>query len=280
MNSQTAVKDRLKPIKCRKLAGGNFTDAEINVVIEKEFLIHVNGQHLVTASITPGMEKEFTVGYLFGQGFIDNINEIDSINLERNAAKVELKTHGKVPERLDNTGYRIVSGGGKTVYFDKAALLEISSGLKTGKSNIFRAMNTLFETSAIYGDTEGVHAAGLFTSEATAVCITEDIGRHNTLDKLIGYALINRVDCRDVFLVSTGRMASEMVTKICRAGIPIAATKTAVTDAGLDIGDKCDLTIAGFVRDAGNKINTDMEVRTVKEAGMKIYTHPERITDD
>ena len=280
MNSQTAIIDRLKPIKCRKLTGGTFTDAEISVVTEKEFLIYVNGQHLVTASITPGMEKEFTVGYLFGQGFIDDINEIDSIKIERNTAKVELKINAKVTERLDNAGYRIVSGGGKAVYFDKAALPAINSSLKTGKSKIFRAMNALFEKSAIYGDTEGVHAAGLFTLEAVPVCITEDIGRHNTLDKLIGYALINQVDCRDIFLVSTGRMASEMVTKICRAGIPVVATKTAVTDAGLDIGDKCGLTIVGFVRDAGNKINTDMEVRTVKEAGMKIYTHPERITDN
>lgn len=259
---------------------GNFADAEISVVIEKEFLIHVNGRPMVTASITPGMEKEFTVGYLFGQGFIDDISEIDSIKIERDAAKVELKTDGKIPERLANTGYRIVSGGGKAVYFDKVTLPVINSGLKTGKSKIFRAMNALFEKSKTYGDTEGVHAAGLFTSGASPVCITEDIGRHNTLDKLIGYALINRVDCRDVFLVSTGRMASEMVTKICRASIPIVATKTAVTDAGLDIGDRCGLTIIGFVRDAGNRINTDMEVRTVKEAGMKIYTQPERIVDN
>ena len=62
-------------------------------------------------------------------------------------------------------------------------------------------------------------------------------------------------------------MASEMVTKICRAGIPVVATKTAVTDKGLEIGKKCGLTIIGFVRDAGTKINTDMEVRVIKEAG-------------
>ena len=92
--------------------------------------------------------------------------------------------------------------------------------------------------------------------------------------------MINRVDCSNAFLVSTGRMASEMVTKICRANIPVVATKTAVTDAGLKIGGKCGLTIIGFVRDTGNKINTDMEVRTVKETGMKIYTNAERIIDN
>jgi FdhD protein len=110
--------------------------------------------------------------------------------------------------------------------------------------------------------------------------MTEDIGRHNTLDKIIGDALINKVDSDNSFLVSTGRMASEMVMKICRANIPVVATKTAVTDAGLETGGKCGLTIIGFVRDAGNKINTNMEVKTVKEAGMKIYTNPERILDN
>jgi FdhD protein len=273
MNSRIAIKNTSKLIKCRRLAGGNFTDAEVSIVIEKEYLIYVNGKHLVTASIAPGMEKEFAVGYLFGQGFIDDINELESIVIENNAARI-------VSGRLENTGYRIVSGGGKAVYFDKATLPVIKTRLNIGKSKIFRAMNALFEKSEVYRDTEGVHAAGLFTPDTTPICIAEDIGRHNTLDKIIGYALINRVDCSNAFLVSTGRMASEMVTKICRANIPVAATKTAVTDAGLKIGGKCGLTIIGFVRDAGNKLNTDMEVRTVKEAGMKIYTNAERISNN
>lgn len=280
MNSHTAVKEKSKLIKCRRLTGGNFADAEVSVVVEREFLIHVNGQHLVTASITPVMEKEFTAGYLFGQGFIDDINELRSIKIEDNIARVELKKHGKIPERLENTGYRIVSGGGKAVYFEKAALPVIKTHLKIAKSKIFGAMNTLYEKSRIYVDTEGVHAAGLFDPEATPICLAEDIGRHNTLDKIIGYALINNVDCRNAFLVSTGRMSSEMITKICRSGIPAVATKTAVTDAGLDIGIKCGLTVIGFVRDTGNKIHTDMEVRTIQEAGMKIYTNAERIIDN
>jgi FdhD protein len=279
MNSNIAVKGTSKLIKCRRLTDGKFANAEVSVVVEREFLIHVNGQHLVTASITPAMKKEFAVGYLFGQGFIDDINELGSIKIEDNIARVELKKQGEIPERLENTGYRIVSGGGKAVYFEKAALPEIKTRFKIAKSKIFEAMNTLYEKSRIYVETEGIHAAGLFDPEAAPICIAEDIGRHNTLDKIIGYALINKVDCHNAFLVSTGRMASEMVTKICRAGIPVAATKTAVTDAGLEIGGKCGLTVIGFVRDTGNKINTDMETRTIKQAGMKIYTNAERIID-
>jgi len=263
--------------ECRKLTNGHFTESETRVVIEKEMPIFVNGEHLVTASITPAMEREFITGYLFVQGFIDGTEELKSIDLAGNAAKVTVKDARKISQRIARTDYRIVSGGGKAVFFNGMSLPRIHSRMKTDRKEIFKAMNTIFEKAEIYQETEGVHAAGLFTPEAVPICIVEDIGRHNTLDKVIGYALINKIDCDNTFLVSTGRMASEMVTKICRAGIPIVATKTAVTRTGLDIGQRCGLTIIGFVRDIGTQINTDMEVRIVKEPGMKIYTNAERI---
>ena len=277
MNSNAIVKATSKLVECRRLTNGMFANAEASTVVEKEFLIYVNGRHLVTASITPTLEKEFAVGYLFGQGFIDDTNELGSTKIEVNAARITLKKSDKIQERIACTGYRIVSGGGKTVYLDKADLPVIKTCITIGKGTIFRGMNTLFEKAEIYHETKGVHAAGLFTPETAPLCIAEDIGRHNTLDKVIGYALLNRIDCGNTFLATTGRMASEMVIKICRAGIPVAATKTAVTDAGLKTAVKCDLTIIGFVRDAGSKIHTDMEVRTSPTAGMKIYTNAERI---
>ncbi|OGO01562.1 MAG: formate dehydrogenase family accessory protein FdhD, partial [Chloroflexi bacterium RBG_13_52_12] len=244
---------------------------------EKELPVYVNGERLATASLAPGMEKEFIVGYLFGQGFIESIKDIISVEIENGAAQVTLKKNGKTMRGAARTDYRIVSGGGRSAYFAESALRKIKSDMVVGKDDIFKAINTLFENAGLYGETEGVHAAGLFNAEAKPLCIVEDIGRHNTLDKIIGYALLDKIDCSRTFIVSTGRMASEMVTKICRCGIPIAATKTAVTDKGLEIGKKCGLTLIGFVRDAGTKINTDMDVRTIKEAGMKIYSGADRI---
>ena len=130
----------------------------------------------------------------------------------------------------------------------------------------------------LYKETEGAHAAGIFTTAAEPVCIIEDIGRHNCLDKAIGYALLHTVSLNDHFLVSTGRMASEMVAKLCRAGFPVAATKTAVTDRGRETALACGMTLIGFVRDTGMKIHTDMSVRIIQEPVMKIYTGDERIT--
>jgi FdhD protein len=280
MKKALNISETSRQIPCRQLSGGKFTTVETNVVIEKEFRIHINGKHLVTAFITPTLEKEFAVGYLYGQGFLDAISELDSVQIEGNAARAVVKNAGEVLARTENTGYCVVSGGGKAVYFNQIALPEVKTRISIGKREIFRAMNTLFQKAGIYRDTEGVHAAGLFTPEAKPVCIAEDSGRHNSLDKVIGYALLNRVDCGQTFLVTTGRLASEMVTKACRARIPVIATKTAVTDAGLKIGKECGLTIIGFVRDAGNTVNTDMGTRVFARAGMKIYTGADRIFDN
>jgi FdhD protein len=266
-----------RKLNCYKLIDGRLSPQKTGVVIEQEFSIYVNGKPLVAAAITPTLEREFTLGYLFGQGFINNIDELASLEIQNSTAQVILKDGRKTLTSTEKTNYRIVSGGGRTAYSGESSLPEIKSDIVVGKQTIFSAMNKLFKTALLYQETEGVHAAGLFTTKASPICIVEDIGRHNTLDKLIGYALLHKVDCSRTFLVSTGRMASEMVTKICRCGIPIVATKTAVTDKGLEMGKKCGLTIIGFVRDAGTKTNTDMDVRVFKEAGMKIYCGAARI---
>jgi FdhD protein len=223
------------------------------------------------------MEKEFITGYLFGQGFINNTADIISVEFEDGTAQVTLKN--KLSPAGD-TDYRIVSGGGRSAYYKEPRLHKIETDIEFHQDAIFSAMNTLFRNAELYGETEGVHAAGLFTVSATPLCMVEDIGRHNTLDKIIGYILLNKIDTAKTFLVSTGRMASEMVIKICRGGIPVAATKTAVTDKGLEIAKKYGLTLIGFLRDAGTRINTDMDVRIIKEAGMKIYNGAERVRCD
>jgi FdhD protein len=267
-----------KILKVRRLSEGRFSPAEAGVVIEKEFSIFLNGERLAAASLTPGMEKEFAAGYLFGQGFLKDIDDIAGLEISDNAAHVKLKKAVKVsPARAS---YRIVSGGGRSVYSRSAGLRKIESDLEVDKKDIFKAMNSLFENAVLYRETEGVHAAGLFNAAARPLCIAEDIGRHNTLDKVAGYALLHKIDCSRTFLVSTGRMSSEMVTKICRSGIPVAATKTAVTDKGLGTGRKYGLTLIGFVRDAGTRMHTDMEVRTIEKAGMKVYSGAQRVRCD
>jgi FdhD protein len=266
-----------RTIECWKLENGRFSRAETTVIIERELPLYINDRHLTTASITPVMQKEFVVGYLFGQGFINSLKELASVKIDNHTAKVQLNDEGEVPASNRGASYRIVSGGGRVAYAVEGDPAPVRDHRKIQQRIIFKAINTLFEAARMYRETEGVHAAGLFTTNANVICIVEDIGRHNTLDKVIGYALLNEVDCSNALLVSTGRMSSEMVAKIGRAGIPVVATKTAVTDQGLEIGQKRGLTVIGFLRDAGTRLHTDMEVRVIDRAGMKIYTGADRV---
>jgi len=228
--------------------------AKERVVTELGLSIIINGEHFATAMITPMMEKEFIIGHLFGRGIIENIADIESVTVKENIAEVTLlKEEGKASRSP-----------------------EIHSDFKVSREDIFDGVNAILK-SKIYAETEAIHSAGLFRQGAEPICIAEDVGRHNALDKVIGYALINKIDFRNTFAASTGRMVSDMVSKICRANIPVVATKTAVTKLGVEIGQKCGLTIIGFVRDKGMKISMDTGVRIANERGMKIYTHPQRI---
>jgi FdhD protein len=265
------------PLNCWKMAGGRFAPAKASVVIERDFHISLNGQPLVAASITPGLEREFVAGYLFGQGFIDRLDEIKSLETSDRGADVRLKDEGISAKLAAKTSYRIVSGGGRSAFFGGARLRRNTSTVTVRPEDIFRAMNGLLAGAALYREAEGTHAAGLFTPAATPICLVEDIGRHNTLDKVIGHALLNGIDASNTLLACTGRLSSEMVAKVCRAGIPIVATKTAVTDRGWETGRRHGLTIIGFVRDSGTRIHTDMEVRTIAEPVMKVYTGADRV---
>ena len=224
------------------------------IIVEFALSIFINGELFSTAMITPMMEKEFIIGYLYGQGVIESALDIESITINDDVAQVTLATKE-----------------------DKAKCsLEIHSDFKVGKEDIFHGVSSILK-SKIYAETQAIHSAGLFGQGAEPICIVEDMGRHNALDKVIGYALINKIDLRNTFLTSTGRMVSDMVSKVCRANIPIVATKTAVTVRGIEIGERCGLTIIGFVRNTGMEKSTDTGVKIVTEREMKIYTNPWRI---
>ncbi|MFC1949869.1 formate dehydrogenase accessory sulfurtransferase FdhD [Chloroflexota bacterium] len=233
------------------------TRAKERVVTELALSVSINGRHFATAMITPMMEKEFIIGYLFGQGIIENIVDIESITIKDNIAEVTL------PKKEDKAKWSP----------------EIHSDFKVSREDIFDGVNAILK-SKIYAETGAIHSAGLFKRGAELICIAEDVGRHNALDKVIGYALINKIDLKNTFAVSTGRMVSDMVSKVCRANIPVVATKTAVTKLGVEIGERCGLTIIGFVRDIGTKVTkgTDVkDVRVAAEREMRIYTNPQRI---
>jgi FdhD protein len=94
------------------------------------------------------------------------------------------------------------------------------------------------------------------------LCLAEDIGRHNAVDKVIGYALLEDIAFSGKIMLASGRLSSEIVSKCAKWGIPMVASRTSPTSLALEIAEKCGVTVAGFVR--ADRFN--------------VYTSPERIT--
>lgn len=233
---------------CAKLEGETFIGSMDSVVQEQPLSIFINGRHFVTAMTSPLMAEEFITGYLFSERIISKPSDIESMEIEGRAARLIIRD----PIKAILPRKPIVSGcGGAASFLDESKLPLISSDLSIGKKDIFDGMLAIFE-SDLHAATGGIHSVGLF-DKSGAICICEDIGRHNALDKVIGFGLIRSLDFGRTFVLTTGRISSEMALKCSVAGIPIIASRGATTSLALEIAERTGLTVIGFVR--ANRMN-------------------------
>jgi FdhD protein len=251
----------LKKVTCLKYHGGTFVETEHEVVKEEPLAISINGRHYVTAMISPKMKKEFVIGHLFSEGVINDIKEIESLQLVENTANV-LITH---PLKVVAARKIIVSGCGTgSSFLDDSKLPKITSDMNLDSGDIIAGVKSILQ-SEVHETTGGVHLVGLFEKyvhKYVRIRVVEDIGRHNALDKVIGYGLLKDIDFGKTFVACTGRISSEMALKCAVANIPLVASRGASTSLAIELGEKSGLCIIGFVR--GEKMN--------------VYTHAERIS--
>ncbi|MGB2842573.1 MAG: formate dehydrogenase accessory sulfurtransferase FdhD [Halobacteriota archaeon] len=237
-----------KEINCIKLNGERITESKDKVVIEEPLSIFVNGRHFVTTLISPQMKKEFVIGHLFSEGIIRDVEELESLQIEESIANVLLSS----PLKVLAARKLIVSGcGGGASFLDESKLPKVSSDLKIDAVEVFEAVKSI-SGSDLHRITGGVHVVGLFNRRGR-ICISEDIGRHNALDKVIGYGLTENIDFEWTFVACTGRISSEMALKCSAANIPVVASRGATTSLAIEIAGKTGLCIIGFVR--GERMN-------------------------
>lgn len=241
---------------CLKLDGSDAEDATCQVVEEVPLFIFINGRHFVTAMISPQMREEFVIGHLFAERIICGPQEIESLEIEGNVARV-IVTH---PMRTIVPRRPIVSGCGSVASFlDEFKLPEIKSDLRISRRQAQGAMGAI-SLSETHIATGGVHCVGLF-AEKEPICIIEDIGRHNALDKAIGYALLQMqdFDFSRTFVACTGRVSSDMALKCSVAGIPIIVSRGATTSLAISIARRTNLCIIGFLRGKRLSVYTCLE---------------------
>ena len=227
----------LKKVEYTRVNGG-FNVARERIIRETALTININHKPFATAMIMATMEKEFVIGHLFGQGIIGGVKDIKSIFVRDNVAEVVLVEKGS----------------------QRKGITEVQSDLKVNRDDVFNCVRAILK-SDVFTETEAVHSAGLFLKGRGTVCIAEDLGRHNALDKVVGYGLLKNVDFSDTLAASTGRQPSEMIIRCRNAGIPILTTKGVPTTLGVETAVAAGITIAGLVR--GNN--------------MTVYSHSIRI---
>jgi len=245
-----------RPMPCVKLDGDACDTMPHEVVEELPIAIFVNGRHAVTAMMSPVNLEDFVTGYLFTEQIIKNIDEIESIKIEQNRISVITTNLFKVlgPKKT------ILSGcGGSTSFIDPGKLPKIQSTFTISADAIRASLRSLAD-SDMHKMTGGIHMVALLDRE-NVLTIAEDIGRHNAVDRVIGFGLRHRIDFSRTYVISSGRISSEMVRKCLIAGIPIIISRSATTTLSLQIAGETGLTVIAFAR--GGKMN--------------IYTHPERI---
>jgi len=226
------------------------------VIDEAPEALFVNGRHAMTAMMSPTDLEDFVTGYLFTEQIIKGVDEIESIRIEKNRISVITKNLFKVlgPKKT------ILSGcGGATSFIDTEKLPKISSDLSLSPDLIRATTRDVLE-SELHTITGGIHVVGLASADGV-ITRSEDIGRHNALDRVIGHGLRNRIDFSQTFAVCSGRISSEMVRKCLIANIPVMISRGATTTLAVTIAQETGVCVIGFVR--STKLN--------------IYSHPERV---
>ncbi len=239
-----------------------FEEMEDPVAVEKALRIKVNGRDLLRLYCTPLMVRELVVGLLLTEEIIKGswcAERMEIVYGEEIVVDVVSELSGEVTALGGEV--TITSGCAGGVTFEKKEIRDVGyKDLRVRPEVLKNLFNEFQMRSDLYKSTGCIHSAAL-SDGRILIAFAEDIGRHNAIDKVIGYAVLEDIKLGGKIMFASGRLSSEMISKCARWSIPLVVSRTAPTTRALDIAEKAGMTVVGFMR--GDRFN--------------IYTHPERI---
>lgn len=250
-----------------RIKGGNRSEKRDTVVNEGQLTILLNGQKIVTLACTPKEQKYLALGFLFSEGIMKGGEKIKRVLSypEKEEVRVFTKKEVKLSRDFFQTSV-LTSGCGKGKSFkslEKVNPLEdilLDFEFNLTPSDILSLMSEFDTKSTLFKKTGGVHGAALADNKRILI-FAEDIGRHNALDKVLGKALMKRITLKDKLILSSGRISSDLLLKVWRAGLSFICSRSAPTGKALDLAKNLGVTVVGFAR--GRRMN--------------VYTYPARI---
>lgn len=230
----------------------------VDDVVAREFplTIILNDRELVTLLCSPADLKNLAVGFLASEGLIEDQDEIKKVLIDETRGVVRVETSGDKSDVEEVFKRFISSGCGRGASFYSAADVtgasKVQSSLAVTRAEISSLFREFQQKSELYHDTGGVHSAALCDPKGIIV-FSEDVGRHNAIDKIFGRCLLESIPTDDRIVLTSGRISSEILLKVVRRNIPVLASKSAPTDLGVRLARDMGVTLLGFVR--GNRMN-------------------------
>ena len=244
----------------RRLPGAGESD-EL-VAVEEPLEIRIGGEPVAVTMRTPGHDEELALGFCLTEGLAPVAARAPD-DLAANTVDVDAPSFD--PERLRRSFYTTSSCGvcGKgAIEAVQVAAPRIESGLDVEEAVVSSLPERLREAQRAFAATGGLHATGLFTPDGELLCVREDVGRHNALDKVVGWAFLNdALPLADRILCVSGRLSFELVQKASVAGCPVLVAVGAPSSLAVELAVDRGITLCGFVR----------------EGRMTVYTEPWRI---
>jgi FdhD protein len=238
---------------------------EMEDIVVKEFhlTIILNDRELVTLLCSPEKLDFLAIGFLFSEGLINSKRDIKEIDLdaEENLVRVATKKPLKFPKDILSKRLIGSSGGkGASPFVGIDPRSKIDTSIYVSPSEVLDLVDQFVHRSGLFESTGGVHSAALCDTKSILV-FSEDIGRHNAIDKVFGECLLKDIPIHDRLLVTSGRVSSEILSKAAKRRIPLLISKSAPTNLGVQLANEVGITLIGFVR----------------EKRMNIYTHRWRV---
>ena len=243
-------------VSVRRLPGDDETVDR--VAVEEPLEIRIDGMPVAVTMRTPGHDEELALGFCLTEGLAP-VEARAPADLAANV--IEVAAPGADLERVSRSFYTSSSCGvcGKGAL--EAVAVEaprVESQLSVAADVVAALPDRLREAQATFAVTGGLHATGLFTSAGELLCLREDVGRHNAMDKVIGWAWRQgRLPLADGILCVSGRLSFELVQKAAVAGCPIVVAVGAPSSLAVELAADRGITLCGFVREGRANVYTE-----------------------
>jgi FdhD protein len=264
--------EAVKYVRADRISTENKTkkveEEEVCVIEEAPLTIEVEGFDSYTLLSAPLDKRALAVGFLYGEGIIEKLDDITSLNeCEDDSNTIRIHLKDDVSQKAGSgRNLLIVSScgacGSENLQERIDALPNVGDGLKMETGLLHAVYNDLRDKQTLFKICGGTHAAAVFDNKGTIVYFAEDTGRHNALDKAIGKCLLSGIPTAGLGVALTSRLSLEMVSRCARAGIELIAAVSAPTSLAIEVASKCNITLCAFVR----------------EARATVFSHPGRVT--